>query len=172
MKKTTVLLIFIIYVASIVVIGFFGMSVKVYDEIKYVKSIEMSVEAESSDMFELKYNGIDAETKNPEYTLRIYFTKSATTGTFKNSEGVDEEKQYLPLNLIPKVTYDTGDVAGNAENIKYTISNQKLIDNNSVILKDNGTLICFKSGFAFYIYVNPASKGGNGTGANLHVFVF
>ena len=51
MKKSTTLLIFIIYLASIVVIGFFGMKIKVYDEVKYVKSIEMSVEAENRKMY-------------------------------------------------------------------------------------------------------------------------
>ena len=171
MKKSTIFIIFIIYIASIVVIGFFGMSVKVYDEIKYIKSIEMSVEAEDSDMFNLTYDKIDKNTQNPQYTLIINFSTKAIMGSFRDDNNVLVDKLYLPLNLIPKITYDTGDIAGDAEGIKYTLSNQKLIENGSLTFEENGTLVCFKSNMAFYIYVNPVSKGGNGTGAILHVFV-
>ena len=37
MKKSTIIVILIVYLVSIVAIGFFGMAVKVYDEVKYVK---------------------------------------------------------------------------------------------------------------------------------------
>ncbi|MBO4569695.1 MAG: hypothetical protein J5689_00560 [Clostridia bacterium] len=171
MKKSTVLIIFIVYVASIVLIGFFGMTVKVYDEIKYVKSIQMSVEAEDDDMFTFTYDGIDDYTKNPKYTLVVNFSTKAISGTFLNELNEYETKNYLPLTFIPKVTYDTGDVAGNAEAIKYTISNEKLVESGKIVLEQNGTMMCFKSGVAFYVYVNPVSMSGSGTGANIHVFV-
>lgn len=40
MKKSTLLIILVIYVASIAVINFFGMKIKVYDEIVNVSAIE------------------------------------------------------------------------------------------------------------------------------------
>ena len=40
MKKSTLILIMIIYVASIVVINFFGLNVKVYNEVINVTSVE------------------------------------------------------------------------------------------------------------------------------------
>jgi len=40
MKKTILILILIVYIASIAVVNFFGLEVKVFDGIKYVESIE------------------------------------------------------------------------------------------------------------------------------------
>lgn len=41
MKKSIILLIFVIYVASIVIIGFFGVKLASYDPVIYVKQIEI-----------------------------------------------------------------------------------------------------------------------------------
>ena len=79
MKKSTTILILIIYVASIVLVGFFGMSVKVYDEIKYVKQIAISVEAESEELYTLtKLDENDAVTGNPQYNLTIRYNSYGT----------------------------------------------------------------------------------------------
>ena len=88
MKKSTILLILIIYIASIVVIGFFGMQIKVFDEIKYINSIEISVEAERSDSYELTLlPEKDKTTQNDVYNLKIYFTDKGETGEFFDEEG-------------------------------------------------------------------------------------
>ena len=42
MKKTLVIIILAVYIASIAVVNFFGLEVKVFDGIKYVESIECS----------------------------------------------------------------------------------------------------------------------------------
>ena len=128
MKKSTILLIILIYLASIVVIGFFGMKIKVYDEIKYVKNIDMSVEAENENMFTFIDEGIDAATGNRAYKLIINFD-NYLIGSFTRKNGITEERKYIPLTLIPYVTYDTGDVANSEEeSIKYSISNEVFID--------------------------------------------
>lgn len=171
MKKSTILLIILIYLASIVVIGFFGMKIKIYDEIKYVKNIEMSVEAENENMFTFIDEGIDEATGNRAYKLVINF-ENYLIGSFTRKNGLTEERKYVPLTLIPYVTYDTGDVANSEEeSIKYSISNNVYIDKEYVSLSERGQLLCFKTGIAFIIYVEPASKGGNGTGAIISVYV-
>lgn len=43
MKKSTIIIIIAIYLVSIVVISFLGIKVRVYDETKYVKEIQISV---------------------------------------------------------------------------------------------------------------------------------
>ena len=171
MKKSTILLIILIYLASIVVIGFFGMKIRVYDEIKYVKNIEMSVEAENENMFTFIDEGVDAATGNRAYKLIINFD-NYLIGSFTRKNGITEERKYIPLTLIPYVTYDTGDVANSEEeSIKYSISNEVFVDKEYVSLSERGQLLCFKTGIAFIIYVDPASKGGNGTGAIISVYV-
>lgn len=165
MKKSTAILIVIIYVASIILVGFFGMSVKVYDEIKYVKKIEMSVEAESEETYNFEYFGIDTKTENPKYILTVNFEDFATRD--------EDDKLFILLNLIPKVTYDTGDIAGDTENIVYTLSSsgKNYVDKGYITLDDYGTLVCYKNMIGFQIYVNPAQKGGNGTGAIVQVYI-
>lgn len=171
MKKSTTLLIFIIYLASIVVIGFFGMKIKIYDEIKYVKSIEMSVEAENKKMFFFEDIGIDQVTGNKKYKLTVNFDEHLVA-SFTRKNGTVEDRKYVPLSLIPYVTYDTGDVANSEEeSIKYSISNTLLEDRELISLSVRGQLLCFKNNIAFMIYVNPASKAGNGKGAVISVYV-
>ena len=176
MKKSTMLIIFIIYVVSIIVIGFFGMSVKVYDEIKYVKSIQISVDAEDPDMYNLEDPVIDESTKNPKYKLRLFFKTNALLDGNGN--------KYLPLNIIPKIEYDTGEIEGsNLQGITYTVSNEKLVNDNIISLNKNGTLICYENlmvnsqgvlehkAYSFFIYVNPVSVSGLGKGAIIKVDV-
>lgn len=163
MKKSTVLVIFIIYVVSIVVIGFFGMSVKVYDEIKYIKSIEMSVEAESDDMYTFTQNENDNNGNNI-YTLILNFSKAIKDA---------DDKLFLPVNLIPKVIYESEDVAdAKAESVKFTLSDQFYSDKGFVSLSDNGTLICYDYDISFEIYIKPASRGRIGSGATVVVWIF
>lgn len=170
MKKSTAIIIFIVYLASIILIGFFGMKVKAYDLQKYVKTIEMSVEAEDKSMFNFIYVGKDETTKNNKYELNVFFDK-ALTDNFK-VDGIVETRKYVPLTLIPKVTYDTGELSDSkGESIKYSISNEDLVENNYVELSEFGMLKCFKQNIRFTIYVSPASVSGIGTGAIITVFV-
>ena len=58
MKKSVILLIFVIYVASIVVIGFFGVKIASYNPTIYVSSIEI-------------LNEVRVNTSNEKYILLI-----------------------------------------------------------------------------------------------------
>ncbi len=174
MKKSTIIMIFIIYVASIVAIGFFGMKVKIYDEVKYIKRIEMSVEAERDEMYKFELQQKEDETSNDIYKLTIYYTKYAQEGEFLNEETQENEtRKYLPLIFIPKILYDTGEEASSADGVTYKLDedNRNLIDNKAIELKDNGTLICFESKIAFKIYINPISNGKMGSGVIIQVYV-
>lgn len=166
MKKSTIIIIFIIYVASIILIGFFGMRVKAYDLQKYVKAIEMSAEAEDKAMFKLESLG-KTENKDNHYKLTVYYDKGKT-GDFE-IDGIIETRKYVPLTLIPKITYTSGEL-GKGEKIKYTISREELIDNHSIELTEYGVLTCFRK-TSFIIYVAPASSSGIGSSAIIDVFV-
>lgn len=168
MKKSTAIIIFIVYLASIVLIGFFGIRAKAYDVQKYVKKIEMNVEAENETMFAFENLGKESTTKNNYYKLVVYMDQ-ALSGEFE-VDGIKEEKKYVPLTLIPNITYDNGEKDVKGESIKYSISKPELIEKNYVSLNNVGVLTCFrKTGFT--IYVNPASASGVGTGAIIDVYV-
>ncbi len=164
MKKSTVIIILIVYLASIVVIGFFGMKVKVYDKVKYVQSIEMSVQAEQEEMFEFISMGVDANTQNHRYKLTIYFSKYHLQDSQGNS--------YLPVILIPHITYDTGDVAGESESIVYKIvSNTDYEGMGKVSLSKRGELRCFDSPMVFNVFVSPEKSSLVGSSAMIEVWV-
>ena len=163
MKKSTIIIILIVYLASIIAIGFFGMSLKIYGtDIKYVKTIEMTAEAENDNMFE--FTQTESSAGYIEYELVVNFEEEALTGAFEE-DGATVMKRYLPLNLIPKVTYQTGDVEGEAEKIVFSTNEQaaKHINAGKFKLEQNGTLMFFASGYSFKIYVRPAAKSGAGT---------
>lgn len=171
MKKTTILLIILIYLASIVVIGFFGMKIKVYDEVKYIKSIEMSVEAENPDSFTFEELAVDTTTGNKQYKLLINFNKYQIAKFEKNGEEID--RKYVALSLIPYVTYDTGDVADTQEE-SITFTCHSTIDyeeREDIKLSNRGQLWVFKNNIAFDIHINPTNSGRYGTGAIIKVYV-
>lgn len=163
MKKSTIIIIFIIYLASIVLIGFFGMKVKVYDVQKYVQYIEMNVQAEKEEMFKLEYLGKDPTTHNNKYKLIIYFREAITVG----------DTTCVPLNLIPKVVYDKGELDAKGESINYSTNPEaeELKELNYFSLDELGRLIVYERRISFDIFVNPNSISKIGSGAIINVFV-
>ena len=171
MKKSTILIILIVYVASIVAIGFFGMASKVYNVNKYVESIEISIEAENDKMFKFYNEGLLEGKKH--YKIDVYYSE-ALTGEFENKLGIMEERKYIPLTIIPHVTYDTGDVANTEEeSIVYILSeeNKALQEKEYIKLTERGELTCFRIDTAFRIYVEPASSSSNTVGVIIDVYV-
>ncbi len=165
MKKSTVVLILIVYLASIVVVGFFGMKVKVYDEISYVKSIEVTVQAESAEMYEFEDTGISTITQNHTYRLKLFFTDHHLV----DGEGVD----YLPIIFMPQVTYESGDIASEAEKIKYSIiSSVDYEAQGKVSLSERGELKCFDNMIVFTVVVSPEKSNLVGSKAEIEVWVF
>lgn len=165
MKKSVLITIFIIYIASIIAIGFFGIKLRVYDEVKYIQEITMSAEAESDDIFIMNYTGKDATTGNNKYELTVDYTKSTT------NEATGEK--FLSISLIPQITYDSGELAsGKGETIKYSTLNQNYIDKGFFKIDNYGLITIYRQNlFSFTVLVNPETQGGFGTGAIIKVFV-
>lgn len=166
MKKSTTLMIILIYLASIVVIGFFGMKIKVYQPTNYIKSIEMSVEAEDRRMFTFESKGQDEEG-NHLYSLTIHFQYCLETEETVN--GVTVKRKYVPLSLIPLVTYKSGDIETKEDTVKYEINDTSLIDRGIVSLAKNGQFICYRNVGSFDIYIKPVEPNGSGTEAIIEV---
>ncbi len=163
MSKSTIVIIFVIYVASIIMIGFFGMAIKVYDKVKYVKSIEIKVEAEKPEFYELRNMGKNDKGDN-EYYLMVYFDQYLIDPT--------TNQRYLPLSILPYVEYDSGDVASEEETIKFSINSSVDLEAAGYIKLDNGGMLtCYDSGFSFIINVSPAKSARNGANAKITVFV-
>ncbi len=168
MKKSTTLLIILVYLASIVVIGFFGMKIKVYQPTQYIKSIEMNVEAENKNMYTFEYTGLD-ESGNHTYALTIHFAYGLEMETEVN--GVIVKKRYVPLSLIPLVTYQTGDIETKEDTVKFEISDESLIDRGAISLSKNGQFMCFRNVGGFAVYIKPTQPQGTGTEAIIWVYV-
>ena len=162
MRKSTIAVILAIYVASIVAIGFYGISIKVYDKVKYVESIELKIEAENDNMYSFVSQG-KSETGDNKYYLKIHF---------KSAHLVDGAgKEYLPISIVPYVTYDSGDVAGNEEKIKFTLNSSVDFVEKGKISFDNGQLVCYDSEFVFYVTVSPEQVSKNGSSATVKIYV-
>lgn len=172
MKKSIVVTILVIYVASIIIVGFFGMSVKVYDSIKYVQSITMSAEAGSEDM--ITFTDTSPEQGKHTYTLNIYFA-AAQHGPVEDKDGNIVEKDFISVTLIPKITYKTGDL-GAEESVVYTLSEQgeKYVEKGYFTLSKYGVLTIFgkdaetptlEKAFVTTIYINPEKSGDPDAGA-------
>ena len=69
MKKSVIILIGIIYIASIFVVGFFGMKIKSFDTIIYITDIECTNENVTT----------KAKDENPGGTSEIFATVASST---------------------------------------------------------------------------------------------
>lgn len=164
MKKSTIIIILIVYLASIIVVGFFGMRVKVYDKVKYIKSIEVTAKAESEEMYSFTDTGLNSD-QNHTYKMLIFFTKSALTD--------NEGNKYLSITLMPKVTYDSGDIAGESEKIEYEIVSSVDVEKDGKIsLSEYGLLTCRSKTASFDVVVRPVGSNLQGSQAIISVYVF
>lgn len=172
MKKSIVVTILVIYIASIIVVGFFGMSVKVYDAVKYVQSITMTAEASDENMF--SFNDTSTGEGKHAYTLNVYFP-AAQHGPVENKDGDIVEKDFIAITLIPKITYKTGDL-GAEESVVYTLSEQGdgYVEKGYFTLSKYGVLTIFgidaesptlEKPFVTTIYINPEHSGDPDAGA-------
>ena len=174
MKKSTILLIFIIYLASIVAVGFFGMASKVYDETKYVSLIEMSAQVENPEMMVWEDITESPTSKEKEYFLTVNFDKAIL---------YKEDKYFVPITLIPFVSYDTGDVANSKEEsivyssanaantLKDSEGNISFLKNGEIIayLTKQGALSVYAADCGFVINVSPVKQGSAKVGATIFV---
>lgn len=170
MKKSTILIIFMIYLISIVAIGFFGIAVKASDEVLYVQSISMNVRADSKDMYSFKDTGKNSK-KIQTYDLTIYFSQSVQI-QYERENGITELRNCVFISLIPEVTYDTGDTANaEEESIIYRLADTSYQEKELIHLNERGELMCFKKDIAFRIIVEPEKKGSFTSTVYIDVYV-
>ena len=153
MKKSIVITILLVYVASIVIVGFFGIAVKVYDEVKYVQSITMSVESDNDEA----YTWTDTTKPDSKHTYKmiIDFSK-AEEGMVEDKDGNLINTKYIGFTFIPQITYMSGDVE--AENkIIYTLSDKdkNLQEKGYFTLNEYGVFTVFKAPFIINITIKP-----------------
>ncbi|MGN0961664.1 MAG: hypothetical protein ACI4PF_05670 [Christensenellales bacterium] len=106
MKKSTLILIMIIYVASIVVINFFGLNVKVYDEVINVTGLECINETDEKANVVINDKGIKE--------IRIKFSEPANIDT----------KTGTMYQLKTRVYPDNAD----NKNLKYVYAEHKNVE--------------------------------------------
>ncbi len=173
MRKSTVLVIFIVYFASIILIGFFGMSLSVSDEVKYVKDIQLEVKSVYAEAYDFVQEE-DNELGNKQYSLTVRFSYAEEVEEEVDHDGfiVIETRKYVALNFLPEVTYDTGDVENAVEEaIVYGITNDKITEKGVAEIDEKGVLYCYKKDSAFIIRINPKSNSFNNTAIIVRVFV-
>ncbi len=96
MKKSVIILIGIIYIASIVIVGFFGMQIKAFDTIVYITDIECTNEevvTKVDGSKEIKFD-YDTTKDDMENTIILTYEVFPKNSTLKGTEAV-------------KLTYDT-----------------------------------------------------------------
>ena len=169
MKKSTILVIVIVYLVSIVAIAFFGMKSKVDNEVKYIKEISMDIRADDESAYEFKQIGtID---QNKLYQLTIDFSKAIDVKV-ERENGIIEMRKCVYLTFIPNISYDTGDTANaEEESIVYSVSDKSYIQKEYVSLNDRGELLCYRNNISFQIFVNPESIGSMSAGIVINVYV-
>lgn len=173
MRKSTILVIFIVYFASIILIGFFGMSLRVSDEVKYVKDIQLQVKSVNEEAYDFVQEA-DNELGNKQYSLTVRFSYAEEVEQEIENEGVSiiVTKKYVALNFLPEVTYDTGDVENAVEEaIVYGITNDQITQKGVAEIDEKGVLYCYKKDQAFIIRINPKSNSFNNTAIIVRVFV-
>ena len=172
MRKSTIIVIFAIYILSILAISFFGMKVKIYNETKYVKAIEISVEAEDDSMFSLTSAGTNSNGDHIYY-LVLKFNKSIQ-GEFpmKENPEVMVTKNFIRVSIIPHITYDSEDVANaREESITYKLGSNEYDENEWLTLDETGFLTAFKNNIYSPVYIRPVQSGRVGTNAIIYVSV-
>ena len=161
MKKGTAIAIFIIYLASIVLIGFFGIRVRVYNKVTYIESVSVRPEAETG-VAKLSENPIAEEdgTFYPIYELKVYYSKHAKTGEFKDADGNKVTRRFVSLSLISTFIFTDGTKEEvSSDKITLTFRNSAPVENGHVSLVDGTSLILFKPGITFSICIKPTSSG-------------
>lgn len=167
MKKSTLIVIVLIYLASIVAVGLFGMSVKVYDKVKYVSSITVSVESADETACSLEQVSYSA-TDGYQYKLTIDFSKAVTT---TDEDG--NQQRHLDFSLIPKVSYESGEVSSNLEGIVYSLDEKgnKLQTDGTISTDGKGQIVCYGNKTYFQVTIRPQSSSSSGAKATIRIFI-
>ncbi len=172
MKKSTIITIFIIYLASIVAVGFFGFKVKVIGEVMYVKTINLDVRCEDESAYEFREMFEEEKTSDGKYNEYVMFVDFSKAQNVKVEEdGKEVDKKQLAFSIIPQVTYLTGDSpSAEEDSVVYTIIDKKVLDRGYAEIDDKGILTIWESKLSFTIRVSPKSTILYGSEAIIEVY--
>ncbi len=120
MKKSVLLLIMVVYIASIVIIGFFGVKIGSYNVTKYVQRIELLNEVEyeqgvnpnapdfNPDAYtkyiKFKFTPYEDELNNPNY-VQLMWKVIPETATYRDVTFVHGENSKASVNEIGTVVF-------------------------------------------------------------------
>ena len=139
MKKTIIIIILLLYIASIVIVNFFGLEIKIFDGVTYVQSIEISnvklLHEVNIDITPKHYQGFDEAWYEFEFV--------------PNADGIKYTKENYSEILNPNAIFiDCAVYPHDADepsvDFLYDTNNHKVFFNESkrtfVFLQDNVTL--------------------------------
>ena len=108
MKKSVVILIALIFVASVVCVSFFGLKFKTFNEIVYVSSIEIlgeEVETNSQGQKTVRIYPNDKGERKYQIKYRVHPDNDTDDGVIF---AYDEEKTYATVDENGLVTFEKG----------------------------------------------------------------
>ena len=170
MRKSVIITLFIIYIASIVIIGYFGTKVKSYDTNKYVKGLEISITATNADCYELIKNEkdgyvvIDETSGYEEYNLKLRYTK------YKQNNRLD-------VAIVPIFLFADGEKEKRTgREVSYQIDGLSSKNQDKITVDENGNLAILKSGLTCTLYIRPIGTGQirvpSSTGIKVNVSIY
>ena len=147
MKKATIVAIFIIYLASIFLIGFFGMRVKVYGEVRYVTDISISVRVANPNCIkdgEIKDEGLtDEATGYKKMSMTVYYSYA--------------EDGKLDLQIIPTFGFkDKTQEEMRGRDCSYIITPEGYVG-STVTVSEDGVISCLKKRRTFDVTIVPVT---------------
>lgn len=172
MKKSTIITIFIIYLASIVAVGFFGFKVKVIGEVMYVKTINLDVRCEDESAYEFREMFEEEKTSDGKYNEYVMFIDFSKAQNVKVEDGGEEvNKKQLAFSIIPSVIYRTGDSPDAEEDtVVYSIIEDRVKDNGYAEIDEKGVLTVWEDKLSFTVKVSPKSTVLHGSEAIIEIY--
>lgn len=109
MKKSVILLIFVIYVASIVIIGFFGVKIGSYNPTIYVSSIEilneeLKINSNNEKYIVIYFEEFDDLNDNPNY-VQLQTKVWPENATYRNVDYIYSESEKVSVTAIGTVVF-------------------------------------------------------------------
>jgi hypothetical protein len=154
MKKTIVVIILAVYIASIAVVNFFGLEVKVFDGITYVESIQCDTvilrNEDSKELYPVAYLGTNGDIPLFEFT---FIPKADGTAYTDDDESIVSNPNAIELNYVvfPHLADEQG--------VKFEYDEESM-NGLAIFREDIRTLVFLKPGIIFTVTIK-ATDGSN-----------
>ena len=154
MKKTIVIIILAVYIASIAIVNFFGLEVKIFDGITYVESIQCDTvilrNEDSTELYPITYIGSNGEIPLFEFT---FTPKADGTDYTDDPESIVQNPNAIELNYVvfPHLADEQG--------VKFEYDEESMAG-VAVFREDIRTLVFLRPGKIFTVTIK-ATDGSN-----------